>query len=95
MRRVIAAGVFGGPYGSPVLRRLLLPGAAADPNLPRGRNGSSITMVCGCRCRCCCAAQGVPWFDVAAGFHTRAPPGVACAKDLEYTAKFMKRHFFF
>jgi len=44
-------------------------------------SGSSTTRVCGRGCGRR-AAHGVPWFDVAAGFHTRAPPGVACAKDL-------------
>lgn len=83
MRRVMDAGVAGAPYASPVLRRVLLPGVVApDPNLLRGREGSAITGVCRDRC----AAQGVPWFDVAAGFHTRAPPGVVCEKDLEEKA---------
>lgn len=80
IRRVISAGVPGPRLKGPPGLRLPLIGVAPDPNPPTlaRRTGSATTSVRGCRG----AAHGVPWLEVAACFHTRAPPGVACANEL-------------
>ena len=73
--RVCSAGI---PTSSSFLLGVL-PQGPLRPSLLSGR-AFCLTGVERC---CALPAQGVPWVDDVARFHTRAPPGVPSANDLK------------